>query len=66
MQITLNDAPMKLQDNMTLSDLLAQLSHPIQGVAIAINQTIVPRTAWETHQLHHGDNVLMFQAIAGG
>ena len=66
MQITLNDSPMELQDDMTLSNLLALLAHSTQGVAIAVNQTIVPKTVWETHQLYHGDCVLVFQAIAGG
>lgn len=66
MQITLNDSPIELQDNITLSHLLTLLDHSTQGVAIAVNQTIVPKTAWETYQLCHGDSVLMFQAIAGG
>ncbi|KFC93239.1 sulfur carrier protein ThiS [Leminorella grimontii] len=57
---------MELQDSAALSDLLVQLGHPTQGIAIAVNQTIVPKTAWETHRLYHGDSVLMFQAIAGG
>ena len=66
MRIHFNDETMQCADNLTLETLLEQMRLLKPGVALAINQTIVPREQWETHLLHDGDQILLFQAIAGG
>lgn len=66
MHIRFNDETMQCADNLTLKTLLEQRRLLKPGVALAINQTIVPREQWETHLLHDGDQILLFQAIAGG
>jgi len=66
MRIQFNDEPMECPDHLTLANLLTQLSLMKPGVALAINHTIVPREQWEAHWLHEGDQILLFQAIAGG
>lgn len=66
MRIHFNDEPMQCADNLTPAKLLEQLRLLKPGIALAINQTIVPREHWETHMLHDGDQILLFQAIAGG
>ncbi|MFP2508309.1 sulfur carrier protein ThiS [Buttiauxella gaviniae] len=66
MHIHFNDEPMQCPDNLTLENLLEQLRLMRPGIALAVNQTIVPREQWETHLLNDGDQILLFQAIAGG
>ncbi|SUW65853.1 Thiamine biosynthesis protein ThiS [Buttiauxella agrestis] len=66
MQIHFNDELMQCPDNLTLAMLLEQLSLLKPGVALAINQRIVPREQWENHLLNDGDQIVLFQAIAGG
>ncbi|WBM70444.1 sulfur carrier protein ThiS [Buttiauxella sp. WJP83] len=66
MRIHFNDEPMQCAGNLTLEKLLEQLRVLKPGIALAINQTIVPREQWETHLLNDGDQILLFQAIAGG
>ncbi len=66
MNITVNDLPVELDDAPTLLDMLAQLGHPSQGAALAVNQTIIPRGQWAQYQVNEGDDILLFQAIAGG
>ena len=66
MHIHFNDEPLQCPDNLTLENLLEQLRLMRPGIALAINQTIVPREQWETHFLNDGDQILLFQAIAGG
>ncbi|AJJ18970.1 MULTISPECIES: sulfur carrier protein ThiS [Yersinia] len=65
-QIVLNDQPLEVVSNITAAMLLNQLKRHQPGTALAVNQVIVPRTDWEKCQLHAGDNILLFQAIAGG
>ncbi|KLU14579.1 MULTISPECIES: sulfur carrier protein ThiS [Xenorhabdus] len=71
MNIIVNDQPMTLSAPMTVQQFLEhQLLEPIErpqsGTALAINQTIIPRSEWQTHQINDGDTILLFQAIAGG
>ncbi|WP_390900133.1 sulfur carrier protein ThiS [Yersinia rohdei] len=66
MHIRLNDQPLEVANNITAEQLLNQLNQHQPGTALAVNQVIIPRFDWEKHQLHAGDNILLFQAIAGG
>ncbi|QTF10356.1 sulfur carrier protein ThiS [Brenneria izadpanahii] len=66
MKITLNDQTIELEDTLTVETLLTQVNRLEPGTALAINQTIIPREAWARHRLQDGDDILLFQAIAGG
>lgn len=66
MNITVNDEQYSLDMPVTISQLLIQLEQPSIGVALAINETIIPRENWETYLINDGDTILLFQAIAGG
>ncbi|MCT8344896.1 sulfur carrier protein ThiS [Photorhabdus kleinii] len=66
MKITVNDQPMELMAPLAIQQLLEQLERTQPGMALAINQIIIPRSEWNTHQINDGDNILLFQAIAGG
>ncbi|GAA0354256.1 sulfur carrier protein ThiS [Morganella psychrotolerans] len=66
MRITVNDDVMIFTEPLTVSALLAHLERPAVGVAVAVNQTIVVRDEWSNFIINDGDQVLLFQAIAGG
>lgn len=66
MRIVVNDQPITLDMPLSIVALLEQLEHHQPGTALAVNQTIVPRTLWPSYQLQEGDELVIFQAIAGG
>ncbi|MGJ7119383.1 sulfur carrier protein ThiS [Morganella morganii] len=66
MRITVNDEVMNFDAPVTVSELLASLGRPAAGIAVAVNQTIVVRGCWSEHVVRDGDQILLFQAIAGG
>ncbi|MDC0728761.1 sulfur carrier protein ThiS [Phytobacter diazotrophicus] len=66
MHIQFNDTPMQFDDALTVSDLLQQLDQLKPGAALALNQQILPRERWEAHIVQDGDQILLFQVIAGG
>ncbi len=66
MKITLNDRPIELSQRLTVAEFLTQLKYSPEGAALAINQTIIPRSQWPQHVINEGDDILLFQAIAGG
>lgn len=50
-----------------LDALLTHLEMPaVRGVAIAINDEVVPRSTWATHTLRPHDRVEIIRATQGG
>ena len=39
---------------------------PATGIAIAVNQRMVPRSEWDSYALNEGDNILIIKAVCGG
>lgn len=66
MRILFNDEPMQCVDGLTVAALLQQLRQLTPGVALALNQQILPREQWDKQQVREGDQILLFQVIAGG
>lgn len=66
MRIALNDEQTECAEATTLHALLEQLGLLSPGIALAVNEAIVPRGLWSDYVLQDGDNVLLFQVIAGG
>ncbi|WP_422731740.1 sulfur carrier protein ThiS [Leclercia pneumoniae] len=66
MRIQFNDEPMQCVEGLTVAVLLDQLRQLKPGVALALNQQILPRERWEHQQVSEGDHILLFQVIAGG
>ncbi|EPK7361381.1 sulfur carrier protein ThiS [Kluyvera intermedia] len=66
MQIQFNDEPLQCAEGQTVNALLAQLNQLKPGAALALNQRILPREQWEQHIVQEGDQILLFQVIAGG
>jgi sulfur carrier protein len=52
----------------TVAALLAQkeIAPDRRGVAVAVNGTVVPRTAWSSTPLHPGDRVEIVRVLQGG
>ncbi|CAM4400876.1 MULTISPECIES: sulfur carrier protein ThiS [Lelliottia] len=66
MRILFNDEPMQCEEGLTIAALLDQLRQLKPGAALALNQQILPREQWDIQQVHDGDQILLFQVIAGG
>lgn len=49
-----------------ISELISELALPDKGIAVAVNNKMIPRTKWEDHQLFDGDNILIIKAVCGG
>lgn len=50
----------------TLSQLTEELSLPAQGIAIAVNNRMVPRTEWTDYTLTEGVSIIIIKAACGG
>ena len=49
-----------------LSQFSQEQNLPVTGIAIAVNQRMVPRTEWDSYALSEGDHLLIIKAVCGG
>jgi sulfur carrier protein len=54
-------------DSLTVQALLdLEIPEKQNGIAVAINATVIPRTNWSTHFLNPTDDILIISATQGG
>jgi len=65
MQVIINQQETELQAS-TLTGLVNELKLPDVGIAIAVNQQIIPRNVWDSSQLNQNDQITIIRATRGG
>lgn len=54
-------------DSLTIQALLdLEIPEKQNGIAVAINNTVIPKTNWNSHQLNETDDILIISATQGG
>lgn len=67
MEITVNQQNYSVTDHCSLQKMLSAIvQQPLQGIAIAVNQTIIQKADWESYLLNPGDNIILIKATQGG
>jgi len=66
MQVEVNGRSRQVADGLSLADLVASAVRRADGVAVAVNRAVVPRSNWAGRVLQGGDQVEIIQAVGGG
>lgn len=67
MNIYINNEPKQIDTQRTLTQLLADMQlNSSRGMAIAINNQVIPKTTWEKYNLNENDRVTIIKATQGG
>ncbi len=68
MRLIVNGKETEIEDEATLEKLLdlLKIAKGTKGIAVAVNDTVVPRDAWPGRTLHPGDTVEIIRAVQGG
>jgi sulfur carrier protein len=67
MNIYINNKLQELKESATLSETLIALNISSQrGIAIAINNNVIPKKDWDIYCLHDNDQVTLIKATQGG
>lgn len=66
MTILVNGELRELRQGTTVADVVALLGRGPKGLAVAVNEELVPRTRWPATTLHERDRVELLTAAAGG
>jgi sulfur carrier protein len=64
--LVLNGSAADVAPGSTVASLVAGLGPDPRGVAVAVNETVVPRSAWPRTSLCPGDRVEVLRAAQGG
>ena len=65
MIIRVNAERLEVDDQTTVAALLQSLGYPDRGVAVALDQTVLPRSGW-TATLSDGAQIEVVTAVQGG
>lgn len=49
-----------------LNQLILEMNLPQVGVAVAVNNRMIPRAEWETRILEEGTKIVIIKAVCGG
>ncbi|WP_237276210.1 sulfur carrier protein ThiS [Tenacibaculum ovolyticum] len=64
--IKVNQKDHQVLENLTLQEFVEYLKIQTNGIAIAINSTVVKRTDWPLKLLQNNDDILIIRSTQGG
>ncbi len=65
-ELTVNGESRRLAPGATVAVLVEEVGCGRRGVAVAVNEEVVARSAWEATELLAGDRVEILRAAQGG
>lgn len=67
MRITINNQIYQFDENTTLENAIHSLQmEETKGIALALNEDIIPRSQWNDTILSDEDKIIIIGAVAGG
>ena len=68
MELKVNGNAKSLSEGTTLADLLEgmDIRADTTGIAVAVNEAVVPRQNWRDTQLRTSDSIEIIRAVQGG
>ena len=68
MELTINGEKKQVEPGTTVAGVMAGLGFepPVRGVAVAVNDAVVPQPGWHKKELNEGDSIEIIRAVQGG
>ncbi len=66
MKIRINGELKEVEKPINLSELLEKLNVQKKGIAVELNQAVVPKDSWPSIHVDEGDTVEIVQFVGGG
>ena len=66
MKLSVNNKETEIAPGTFIDKLADSLQLPDKGVAIAVNNKMIPRTEWNQYELRESDQVIIIKAACGG
>jgi sulfur carrier protein len=66
MKFFVNDKEQYLNGENSLENLISKTISDTKGIAVAVNNSVVPKNNWEKFQLKESDKIIIIKATQGG
>ena len=66
MKVFVNQEEKSINDSLSLLKLLEDMGVKPVGLAIAVNQSVIPKDSWDSFSLKENDDVMLVRATQGG
>lgn len=66
MLVSVNDDFHELPEGCSVAELMELVGNETKGLAVAQNNTVVPRDRWQLTRIQEGDSIMIIQATQGG
>ncbi|MDB5226278.1 MAG: thiamine biosynthesis protein ThiS [Bacteroidota bacterium] len=67
MQVIINNQSYNFEENSSLQSAIAELQmEDTSGIAVAVNEQIIPKSEWNKINLNDEDKIIIIGAVAGG
>jgi len=64
--VKINDSNKTFKTECNLIGMIEELNIQSNGIAIAVNNSIIKKSDWSNHKLSENDNVLIIKSTQGG
>ncbi len=66
--IVINGKPMDVENAVVVADVMRNIGIALEGdgIAVAVNDAVVPKRDWSTRRVHDGDVIEIIRAVQGG
>lgn len=67
MEISINNVKTTVEEATSLANVVqSNAGENTKGIAVALNQNVVPKADWDTTVLHQNDTIIIIKATQGG
>lgn len=66
MNVTLNSKQYTLGAPLTLAEFIGKVGINADGIAIAVDHKVIPRSQWNGFMLEDGAKLIIIKAVCGG
>ncbi len=66
MKIYLNGDEIEVSDHTMLADVVVSQGLPEFGIAVAVDNKVVPKGQWAVFELSKGSRIIIIKAVCGG
>ncbi|QNL51198.1 sulfur carrier protein ThiS [Olivibacter sp. SDN3] len=66
MEVIINQEVFNIQNDSLIEALRIYGLQETSGIAIAVNDHVIPKSSWNSFQVHPQDNIIIIRAAQGG
>lgn len=64
--LLVNDTQVEIEKGANLDQLIRKVNPKVDGIAVAVNNQIIPKYSWYEQRLNQNDSILIIKATQGG